>query len=314
MSGFTVEILPVDITPFRKGNTGVDYVHRIAASTPGPTVMVNALTHGNELCGAHALSLLFGCELRPRRGILVLSFANVAAHQNFDPRNPTASRYVDEDLNRLWAPEILDGPRNSVELSRARELRPLVASADYLLDIHSMQSRSPALMLCGTQAKGKHLAGKVGVPAHVVADAGHKAGPRMRDFGAFADPASKRTALLVECGPHWQRQTVGVAIETTFRFLIATGTITSADAGERMNGAVPPQQVIDVSGPVTIKRDSFRFVADYQGLVVVAEAGTVIGYDGDEPVRTPYDNCVLIMPSKRLQKGQTAVRFGRIVA
>lgn len=314
MSGYTVEILPVDVSPYRKGNTGVDYVHRIDSGRPGPTVMVNALTHGNELCGAHALKLLFDRELRPRRGALVLSFANVAAYATFDARNPTASRYVDEDLNRLWAPEILDGPRQSVELSRARELRPLVAAADYLLDIHSMQSRSPALMLCGTEVKGKHLAGKVGVPALVVADAGHEAGPRMRDFGAFSDPASERTALLVECGQHWRQATVDVAIETTLRFLVAAGAISPADAGERLNGEIPPQRVIDVSGPVTIKYDDFRFVTDYQGMEVIAEGGTVIGYDGKEPVKTPYDNCVLIMPSKRLLRGQTAVRFGRFVA
>lgn len=314
MSGYTVEILPVDVSPYRKGNTDVDYVHRIDSGRPGPTVMVNALTHGNELCGAHALKLLFDRELRPRRGALVLSFANVAAYATFDARNPTASRYVDEDLNRLWAPEILDGPRQSVELSRARELRPLVAAADYVLDIHSMQSRSPALMLCGTEVKGKHLAGKVGVPALVVADAGHEAGPRMRDFGAFSDPASERTALLVECGQHWRQATVDVAIETTLRFLVAAGAISPADAGERLNGEIPPQRVIDVSGPVTIKYDDFRFVTDYQGMEVIAEGGTVIGYDGKEPVKTPYDNCVLIMPSKRLLRGQTAVRFGRFVA
>jgi hypothetical protein len=28
-------------------------------------------------------------------------------------------------------------------------------------------------------------------------------------------------------------------------------------------------------------------------------------------VRTPYDECVLIMPSRRLLPGQTAVRLGR---
>jgi hypothetical protein len=31
-------------------------------------------------------------------------------------------------------------------------------------------------------------------------------------------------------------------------------------------------------------------------------------------VRTPYDNCVLIRPSRRLAKGQTAVRLGRFLS
>ena len=47
---------------------------------------------------------------------------------------------------------------------------------------------------------------------------------------------------------------------------------------------------------------------------MIPEAGTVIAYDGTLPVRTPYDHCVLIMPSRRLAPGFTAVRLGRFVA
>ena len=45
-----------------------------------------------------------------------------------------------------------------------------------------------------------------------------------------------------------------------------------------------------------------------------AIAGTVMAHDGEEPIVTPYDDCVLIMPSRRRQRGQTAVRFGRYIA
>ena len=65
---------------------------------------------------------------------------NVAAYTRFDPVNPVVSRYVDEDFNRVWSAEVLDGPRDSVELRRAREVRPLVDTVDLLLDIHSMQN------------------------------------------------------------------------------------------------------------------------------------------------------------------------------
>jgi hypothetical protein len=46
---------------------------------------------------------------------------------------PTASRFVDEDFNRLWSPATLDGSRQSVELARAQTLRPIVDSVDFLL-------------------------------------------------------------------------------------------------------------------------------------------------------------------------------------
>jgi hypothetical protein len=42
------EVGPRDLSALRRGNVGVDYVHRLAADRPGPHLVVNALTHGNE--------------------------------------------------------------------------------------------------------------------------------------------------------------------------------------------------------------------------------------------------------------------------
>ena len=36
--------------------------------------------------------------------------------------------------------------------------------------------------------------------------------------------------------------------------------------------------------------------------------------DGATDVRTPYDDAVLIMPTRRPRKGETAVRIGRFVS
>ena len=43
-----VEVQPPDIAKYRQGNTAVDYVHVLDSGRAGPTVMVQALTHGNE--------------------------------------------------------------------------------------------------------------------------------------------------------------------------------------------------------------------------------------------------------------------------
>ncbi|HEY9550483.1 MAG TPA: succinylglutamate desuccinylase, partial [Kiloniellaceae bacterium] len=71
---------------------------------------------------------------------------------------------------------------------------------------------------------------------------------------------------------------------------------------------------VEVTGPVTIASEAFRFVETFNGLEVIPKAGTVIAYDGDAPVATPYDDCVLIMPSRRLNPGASAVRLGRYVS
>jgi hypothetical protein len=65
--------------------------------------------------------------------------------------------------------------------------------------------------------------------------------------------------------------------------------------------------VIRVTEPVTIRNQAFRFAKPYLGLEVIAEKGTVIGWDGEQEIRTPYDECVLVMPSRRLFPGQPRV-------
>jgi predicted deacylase len=312
--GYPVELTPPDITPYRRGNTGIDYVTSFDSGKPGPHALVCALTHGNELCGAIALDLLLRQGVRPRRGRLTLAFNNVAAYARFDPANPGASRFIDEDFNRVWGLPVLDGPGDSVELRRARELRVMVAGADFLLDIHSMQHKTPPLMLCGMTRKARTLALALGAPAWLVCDAGHAAGVRMRDHGAFADAASPKNALLVECGQHWETASAKVAIDTALRFLLHFELIDRDFAGTHLDvtATAKAQQVVEVTEAVTVATDAFSFVRPWQGMEILPTAGTLLGHDGAKEVRTPYDNCVLIMPSQRLRKGQTAVRLGRI--
>ena len=65
---------------------------------------------------------------------------------------------------------------------------------------------------------------------------------------------------------------------------------------------------------VTVDSDDFHFLSKYGGVEVIPRAGTVIARDGKSEIRTPYDQCVLIMPTRRISRGQTAVRLGRFEA
>ena len=311
-----IELSAPDIAPYKAGNTGIDYVTCFDSGRPGPHVMITAVVHGNELCGAIALDWLFRHDVKPLQGKLSLGFVNVAAYLSFDPANPTASRFVDEDFNRLWTAEVLDNPeRKSAELTRARTLRPYIDTVDLLLDIHSMQRRQPAMMMAGPLPKGRELAKAVGLPEVVVTDAGHAAGKRMRDYEGFADPASPKNALLVECGQHWEAAAGPIAIHSALRFLLVNGMVDADWASQGLEGLeLPRQRFVEVTGPVTIASEGFRFVETFNGLEVIPKAGTVIAYDGDAPVATPYDDCVLIMPSRRLNPGASAVRLGRYVS
>lgn len=309
-----IELSPPDIRPYRAGNTGVDYAISYDSGKPGPHVLMTAIVHGNELCGAIALDFLLREKVRPSKGRLTFAFCNVAAYQRFDAFNPTASRFVDEDFNRVWSPERLDGPQRSVELNRARELRPIVDSADFLLDLHSMQHATAPLMMCGPLEKGRRFARQVGVPQLAVSDSGHAAGRRMRDYADFGDPDSPKNALLIECGQHWEQASADIAKQTALRFLEALDVVDPAFIAQWPLPPKPVQQrMIEVTDAITITADRFSFVDNYLGLEVIPKRGTVIAHDGVKPLITPYDDCILIMPSRRLTKGQTAVRLGRYI-
>lgn len=313
MPSVAVELQAPDIRDHRQSSTGTDYIHTFDSGEPGPHAMVNALTHGNEICGAIVVDRLLRQALRPTRGKLTLAFANIEAFSRFDPANPYATRFVDEDFNRVWSPQILDGTGTTVELRRARALRPFIEAADYLLDIHSMLEPSPPVMICGPLEKGIRFAFDVGVPQHVVSDTGHANGTRMRDFDGFGDPSSPRNALLVECGQHWERSSERVAWQTTWRFMNQLGVVDPAQAAREIDLEVPAQRLIRVTEAVIASSPAFRFAKSFTGLDVIPRQGDVIAWDGDQPVRAPYDNCVLVMPvPNNVKTGLTAVRLGRL--
>lgn len=310
-----IEVPFPDLTRWAAGNTGIPYVWSFGGERAGPHVLVQALTHGNEVCGAIALDWLLDTGMRPLRGTLTLCFANVAAYRTFDPAEPFSSRCVDEDFNRLWAPEVLDGARASIELDRARVLRPLYDTVDYLLDLHSMTDECPPLAMAGRQHKGVLLAQDLGMPAYIIVDGGHAAGRRLRDYAFFDDPADPRSALLIECGQHWESASPEVARQATLLFLRHFGMADQALLDRFLEPLPkPPQKVIEVTDAVTIATDAFAFALPVHGLSVIASAGTLLARDGSIEIRTPYEDCVLIMPTRRPRPGETAVRLGRFVS
>jgi hypothetical protein len=76
----------------------------------------------------------------------------------------------------------------------------------------------------------------------------------------------------------------------------------------------PPsaQRLVRVTEAVVAKSLNFRFARPWKGLEVVPQAGTPVAYDGDKEWRTPYDDCVMVMPgTTHLKPGNTTVRLGR---
>jgi predicted deacylase len=314
-NAYPIELTFPEISAHEHSDTGIPYVHTFDSGAAGPHVMINALTHGNEVCGAIVVDALLRAKPRPRRGKLTLSFANVDAYARFDPSRPDAARFVDQDFNRVWTAQTLDNASlDSSELRRARAMRPVLDTVDLLLDLHSMHEKSKPLIVSGPLAKGIALAEQLGTPATVISDEGHPEGRRMRDYEGFGDPQSPRNALLIECGQHWEASALAVARDVTARFLALSGVVDAQDLPAGWTMPLPDEMlIVRVTEPVVAKSPDFRFADAYTGLEVFPEAGSVIGWSDGEAVRTPYPDCMLVMPSLRqLRAGVTVVRLGRI--
>lgn len=300
-----VGIAAPDLKPWLAGNT-LPGVWSFAAEAPGPHVALVAAMHGNEIAGAVLLDRLLRAAPRPLRGRLTLVFANLEAYARFDPEDPIATRFLDEDMNRLWDEEILDGGRRSCELRRARQLRPLFARVDILLDLHSMLWPSDPLLLCGQAPRAAALGQALGTPPLAVADDGHAGGRRLIDYAPFRAPDGTATALLLEAGYHWDPATVAqmeASVQALLRFTgLAAGAAPAA-----------PGRLAAVTRTVTAESASFAFLHPYRGGQVVAERNTLIALDGEAEIRTPHADCLLVMPNLRAGRGQTAVRLARFL-
>lgn len=302
-----------DLSLERKGNTDTPGVWHFDSGVPGRHVMLSALVHGNELCGAWALKEALEAGLRPRRGTLTLAFCNLAAFDRFDPANYAPARFVDEDMNRVWSDDKLSEP-SSQERRRAAELRPWVEKTDWLLDFHSMSNSDVPLQLTGVHQRNIDFALSLGTPGTIISDAGHASGVRMRDFGRFGEAGDNGTrSLLIECGFHGAPAARGVAVDQMARFLLAAETVDRDDMPASWFAPdAPSQQALRVTHAVAAKSADFRFSEPWKGLESLPKAGTIIGWSEGEAVTTPYDDCVLIMPSSaNLRPGVTVVRLAQ---
>ncbi|MFO1024881.1 MAG: succinylglutamate desuccinylase/aspartoacylase family protein [Acetobacteraceae bacterium] len=307
---FEVRLPRPDIAAWVPGNTGIPGVTTMDSGRPGPHVALFSLVHGNEYAGAAVLADLLRSGIKPRRGRLSFGFMNLTAFARFDSRRPTASRFIDEDMNRVWDASILAGPRRSIELDRAREVLPFIETVDVLLDLHSMLWPSEPLILSGTPDKGRTLAAAIGTPPLVVSDQGHVNGRRIIDYGRFADPETPYIACLVEAGQHWEVRTVAT-MRASVAGLLRHLALIDADAPLPPAPARSSIRVAKVTTAVTAMTANFAFMRAYRGGDIIPRRNTLIAMDGETEIRTPHDDCLLVMPSLRPSRGHTAVRLAR---
>lgn len=160
-------ISPIQTT--KENTTAVDLkrvIGSIEGSEDGPTIIALAGMHGNEPSGVDALEnvfdILFAAQV-PLKG----SFLGIRS--NLDALSSNV-RYIDEDMNRIWFPGIIEQIRSSseheLESSERVEMKQVMALIDdfiakgndesvVIADLHSFSAEG--CMFAITADKKKHV-------------------------------------------------------------------------------------------------------------------------------------------------------------
>ena len=287
--------------------------HTWAALAPGPALVVLGAVHGNEVCGAHAIvraidDLTHG-RLRLLRGRLTLvPVANPLAFAQ-------ATREGQRNLNRRFLPQ--PEPQD-YEDRITRQLAPLLAQHEVLLDLHSFHTpgdpfamvgprnnsgaREPFARAAEEMALARALGAQqvvegwlevydraAGLRGELPDDEGIGTNEYMRSQGGYA--------VTIECGQHEDPEAIDVATRAIHGAL-AHLELAHVPAPPRFAG--PAARLKDV---VLRESPADRLAQDWHSFDAV-QAGDVIAHRADgTPVAAPYDGCVLF-PHPEAEVGQ----------
>jgi predicted deacylase len=306
---------PVTMQALSEGCDGVSHVLRLVSGAPGPHVLVNAMSHGNEPCGLAALRLILDHAAALCRGSITLVLANPAAALAPATGGGLGRRSLERDFNRLWAEAEAsvraDGPE-SAELARARALLPIYRRADILLDIHSLATPGDPLLLYHPTPCALRLAAGFPRPlTHVRFARPLHDGTLLVEQSRFRG-APGRAAFVLECGHHDDPLSAAVAASFAARLLRLAG---SWDAGAVPEPAWPvpsdhPGLVLEAQEMLRPSGEGFRFLLPLDGVIAVPDGATYAADNQTEHV-APWPGTAIVLPRERPFAGAEAGLLAR---
>lgn len=301
-----------DLQPFAEGTGGIPHVFTFDSGRAGPHVMVTCLAHGNEPGGLEAVITLIDRGIRPLVGRLSLAICNVAAHAATNGVDPYGTRFVDEDFNRVWSDAILDSDRHSIELDRARQIRPLLASADVLLDLHATPYEATPYFVLKPGSRAAVLADRLGAPhTRFVFNQGSVHSPTLTNYAQFSNPAGQAIGLTVECGLFFARESADVALATIVQLLVLHGLISADTAADLATWRDPARKrLVTVEEAQSVRTADVRLLSrpgDFKGY----GAGEIAAFDGEDPIRAPFDGAVPLWVKQTFVAGDIAFMWAR---
>ncbi len=254
----------------------------------GPNLVVMAGVHGDEPCGLEAFADILH-TLLITKGMVTFVIGNpkaVAKHK----------RVFNTNLNRMFRSDshLSDDEKGTYEYVRSRELMPILASADALLDIHSTATpESTPFAICESLA---HECAQV-LPVQTVLsgiDALHPTGT-----DAFVNQ-SGGLGICIECGNHDDVLAKDIAVEAIMNFLHFFGVI------DRETQLQKSMQSYMQAEWLYANKNVFTLSKQFSEFEKVTE-GARIGVDGTDVVVAPYDGFIVFPQSVVAPDGEAFV-------
>ncbi len=258
-------------------------VYFIYGRLAGTSLTICGGIHGNEPCGYLAIKQIIEEVNRNaliiERGVLTLVIGNPAALVS-------KQRAVDQNLNRLFIDAVACDPA-SVESMRAAQLKPILAKAEVLCDLHATTAQTRPFLMCE-----KHLidqARAIGI-SPIVSGWGDMSGSILSGDTENYVNSKGGQGYTVECGQRDDPTSGIFAYETALHFMRFFNLVAQP--------ASPPQDT-----PATyilfqhqaLRVTDFVYSRRFENFTFLPQ-NTEIGRDSQGPLVAPED-CVIIMPA-----------------
>jgi succinylglutamate desuccinylase len=259
----------------------------VLGKKPGPTSVILAGVHGNELPGIKVIIKMMR-TLRVKRGrvLLVLGNPNAIA---------SGKRKTEQNLNRMFRKKRLltNEERLSYEGLRATYIKSFLNQADALLDVHASETKKTRpFVICESNGFGiaKHL------PFGLIVSGFDKVSPGGTD--EYMNLKGK-LGLCVECGYIKDPKAVRRADTAIRSFLAAMGHIPFPKHHKPR-----VQKRMRLRSIYHNQEAPFKLAKPWDDFETIRR-GTIVGMDGKNPVRAKKD-FVIIFPDNCNTVGEEA--------
>ena len=259
----------------------------------GPNLVIMAGVHGDEPCGVSALIEAM-TKYTIIRGRITWVIGSPKAVNN-------SCREYQTNLNRIFRDDLSlsEFEKKTYEYARSRELMPILAEADGLLDIHSSTTLDTIPFIICEQHSYQTASF---LPAKVIVSGIDVLHPTGTD--AYVNKMGGQ-GICIECGNHNDPQAVTVARAAIESFFCAFGMIQTKELG------IPTSHRYIKAERIYKNKSTFVLTKDFPEFARINK-GDVIGYDGGREVCADRSG-VILFPQNCTEQGREAFVFGKYI-